>query len=81
MKRWIDAEWLNNKMGEINMDIYTDEVKEYIAKAPSINIVQCKECMHGSDNKVYGCLLIDFNTDGYHRMYADDFCSCGEDER
>lgn len=49
-----------------------------IYDAPSIDIVRCKDCKHGSDNKVYGCSLIDFNTDDYHRMYADDYCSYGE---
>lgn len=41
-------------------------------------LVRCKECKYGSDNKVYGCSLINFNTDEWHRMYADDFCSRGE---
>ena len=45
-----------------------------------VPLVRCKECKYGSDNKVYGCSLINFNTDEWHRMYADDFCSRGERE-
>ena len=41
-------------------------------------LVRCKECNHSSNNKVYGCSLIDFNTDDWHRMYASDYCSRGE---
>lgn len=43
-----------------------------------VEVIRCKECKYGSDNKVYGCSLINFNTDEWHRMYADDFCSRGE---
>ena len=80
MSRWIDADALK---AEIKMDIEDDGLQEKmvfyrINEAPSIDIVRCGECKHGSDNKVYGCSLIDFNTDDYHRMYTSDFCSYGE---
>lgn len=29
MSRWVNADWLYNELGNTNMDIYTNEVKEY----------------------------------------------------
>ena len=54
-------------------------ILEALRRAKSIDIVHCRECKYASDNKVYGCMLNHFNDNDYdyHRMYADDFCSCG----
>lgn len=38
MGRLIDADWLIKELGDINMDIYTDEVKDYINEAPTIEV-------------------------------------------
>ena len=75
MSRWIDAEWLCNELGDINMDIYTDEVKEYINSAPSIDIVRCQDCKYW----VYhfnGCS----RNPCTEPWYATDFCNYGERE-
>ena len=73
MSRWIDAEWLCNELGDINMDIYTDEVKEYINSAPSIDIVRCQDCKYW----VYhfnGCS----RNPCTEPWYATDGCTYGE---
>lgn len=83
MSKWIDVDALKAR---IDQEVKEDKVlsgwafffKVYLDEESSIDIVRCKECKHASNNKVYGCSLIDFNTDEYHRMYADDFCSYGE---
>ncbi len=80
MSRWIDAEWLCNELGDINMDIYTDEVKEYIDSAPSIDIVRCGECKHNYNTAInHGKMQprCDF-TD--YKLTENDFCSRGERE-
>lgn len=68
--RYIDAEWLCNELGDINMDIYTDEVKNYIDSAPSIDIVFCYDCEFENTRKCPP-----------HRMGlihdATDYCSYG----
>ena len=51
--RLIDADALCNELGEVNMDIYTDEVKEYINSAPTIDIVRCSECVHWREDKFF----------------------------
>lgn len=74
--RYINAEWLCDELGDINMDIYTDEVKEYINSAPSIDIVFCRECKHWcKGDEVYGICHRCPNT---RQMRYDDFCSRGE---
>ena len=74
MSRYIDADALCNELGEVNMDIYTDEVKEYINSAPSIDIVRCKECKY-YESKEDWCYWRD------EAITADDFCSYGERSR
>ena len=71
--RYIDAEWLCNELGDINMDIYTDEVKKYIDSAPSIDIVRCGECKY---DETWKCPWR--NTQVPRYPSADDFCSYGE---
>ena len=72
---------------EYNPHVTTTDFEETLVSAfdaiddaPSIDIVRCKECKYGSDNKVYGCMCNHFNDNdwSYHRMYADDYCSYGE---
>lgn len=75
MARYIDAEWLKDELGDTNMDIYTDEVKEYINDAPSIDIVQCGECKHWVYN-FNGCA----RNPCTEPWYATDFCNYGERE-
>ena len=75
MSRWIDAEWLCNELGDINMYIYTDEVKEYINSAPNIDIVRCQDCEYW----VYhfnGCS----RNPCTEPWYATDGCTYGERE-
>lgn len=75
MSRYIDAEWLCDELGDINMDIYTDEVKEYIDSAPSIDIVRCGEC------KYWNSAVQMPNGTEVKCLYGrkpDDFCSYGE---
>ena len=67
MSKWIDAEWLAEELGDVNMDIYTNEVKEYIDSAPSIDIVRCRECKHREE---YPC-----------KVYHDDDWFCADGER
>lgn len=46
MRRLIDAKWLYDELGDINMDIHTDEVKKLIDSAPTIEIptwIPCSE--------------------------------------
>ena len=69
MSKWIDAEWLAEELGDVNMDIYTNEVKEYIDSAPNIDIVRCKECVEYDDD---WCMYWQNVVDAY------DFCSYGE---
>lgn len=79
MNKWIDAEWLCNELGDINMDIYTDEVKEYIEQAPSIDVVRCRECVkantedcsHSYWDDYWGEWRVDYKGD-------DWFCADGE---
>ena len=49
--RLIDADALKEEFGDINMDIYTDEVKEYIDDAPTIETKQVK--YFDEDEKVW----------------------------
>ena len=80
MSRYIDAEWLKTELGDVNMDIYTDEVKEYIDSAPSIDIVFCEDCLKhkvvpfGENACFYWCELRG------HAINYDDYCSYGERE-
>lgn len=83
MSKWIDAEWLRDELGDTNMDIYTDEVKEYIGSAPSIDIVRCGECKHWKryDTTIFKqpafrpCLRSG-GMDSFTTWY--DYCSLGE---
>lgn len=74
MSRYIDAEWLRKELGDTNMDVYTDEVKEYIGSAPSIDIVRCKDCKHLYSDADTG-KACEFTNMG---MDPEDFCSFGE---
>ena len=94
MSRWIDADELITRIRatiSINTDVIgteNDTLKKGLMlceklierKCPSIDIVQCKECKYASDDGTYGCMCEHFNdaSDAYHRMWSDDFCSCGE---
>ena len=49
--RLIDADALKEEFGDVNMDIYTDEVKEYIDDAPTIATKQVK--YFDEDEKVW----------------------------
>ena len=71
MSKWIDAEWLAEELGDVNMDIYTNEVKEYINDAPSIEIVRCKECKKHNTHRCHMAFDLVATND-------DDFCSYGE---
>ena len=85
----MNIEWLKAEFDEANEICFFylnsesretfEELKKIVEQAPSIDIVHCRECKYASDNKVYGCMLNHFNDNDYdyHRMYADDFCSCG----
>lgn len=81
--RPIDADALKEEFGDINMDIYTDEVKEYIDDAPTIEPkrgewIPVKASIHpyGNDVKCSVC---------GHRMgssFGYNFCpNCGCDMR
>ena len=81
MSRWIDGDAYERELRTSNIiHHYGEQIVDKIHSAPSIDIVRCKECKYASDNKVYGCMLNHFNDNdyGYHRMYANDFCSRGE---
>ena len=75
MARYIDAEWLKDELGDTNMDIYTDEVKEYINDTPSIDIVRCQDCKYWVYN-FNGCA----RNPCTEPWYATDFCNYGERE-
>lgn len=69
MSRYIDAEWLKEKIGNtafLKLDD-TEVVEQFIDTAPSIDIVRCKECKHIEE---YMCRGID----------DDFFCADGERE-
>ena len=79
MSRWIDADALCNELGEVNMDIYTDEVKEYINSAPTIDIVRCSECVHWRAYETWSeCERWTGDPYDTAKTKADDFCSYGE---
>ena len=96
MSRYIDADKLAMHLADYQysipygcIDESAEDMGAYMAvgeclkaidEQPTIDIVRCKECKYGSDNKVYGCMCNHFNDNdwSYHRMYADDYCSYGE---
>ena len=85
MSRYIEADKVLKELRLNHNDvIYIDkrDTAKRIEKIQGIDIVRCKECKYGSDNKVYGCMCDHFNDNdwSYHRMYADDYCSYGERE-
>lgn len=79
MSKYVKADWLYNELGGTNMDIYTNEVKEYIDSAPAIDLVRCGECIHNGS----------FDTDcpfgwkngEWNMPRPCDFCSYGEREK
>lgn len=80
MSRYVKAGWLYNELGDTNMDIYTDEVKEYIDSAPSIDIVCCSECKYRQQCRKAVEYIIHEPasvTIGYKSI---NFCSYGERE-
>ena len=85
MSRYIEADKVLKELRLNHNDvIYIDkrDTAKRIEMIQGIDIVRCKECKYGSDNKVYGCMCDHFNDNdySYHRMYADDYCSYGERE-
>ena len=66
MQKWDSGCWIRYKMFE-----------NFIADAPSLDIVMCKECKWAKANGTYQwCGRLDSTA----RITADDFCSYGEKE-
>ena len=78
MNRWIDAEWLSKLFPDTGEGdwTYNATAQGYIDSAPSIDIVRCKECKHGTyceEAEMYICNANDQDLYG-----AEHFCSYGE---
>lgn len=67
------GEWYVGRIdGKSEEVIPTETVYKIIEKAPSIDIVRCKECKYNPDSEWLHCSYVTHMTD------ADDFCSYGE---
>lgn len=72
MSRWIDADALtkcvedSNKSAGLHIEDLR-KIRKWIKKAPSIDIVRCKECKHREE---YPC-----------KVYHDDDWFCADGER
>ena len=83
MSRYTDADKLIRKYIDTDIEkfsnsdvkIVLENLKQNILKAPSIDIVRCKECKWAKANGTYQwCGRLDSTA----RITADDFCSYGE---
>lgn len=78
MKKYIDAEWLEDNAKEYSLGYYEEDEwatpLSILDSAPSIDIVRCRECIHygrDSERNTYGCNLHSIG------MTPSDFCSYG----
>ena len=78
MSRWINVEWVRNRInGTCSLKVISlDNLFHILTVAPSIDIVWCKECIwFDTDNTGEGyCTYVK----GLADAKADDFCSYGE---
>ena len=75
IKKYIDTDI--KKFSNSDVKIVLENLKQNILKAPSIDIVRCKECKWAKANGTYQwCGRLDSTA----RITADDFCSYGERE-
>ena len=80
MSRYIDADAFIDDLYEHEFSNWCDkdEVSTLVNDAPSIDIVRCKECKHGTyckEAEMYIC-----NANDQDLYEADHFCSYGERE-
>lgn len=72
MSRWIDADVVKQNINTA----FWSEIGKIIDNAPSIDIVFCKECKHGTyceEAEMYIC-----NANDQDLYEAEHFCSYGE---
>ena len=74
MSRYIDAEWLKD---QINTTFWA-EIGKIIDNAPTIDIVQCKECVY-QEIRLDGTFC-ERRHEAF-RVKPDDYCSYGERNR
>ena len=80
MSRYIDADAFIEDLYEHEFSNWCDkdEVSTLVNEAPSIDIVRCKECKHGTyyeEAEMYIC-----NANDQDLYEAEHFCSYGERE-
>ena len=71
IRKYIDTDI--EKFSNSDVKIVLENLKQNILKAPSIDIVRCKECKN-KDTYCDYCHKLEMN------IKADDFCSYGERE-
>lgn len=78
MSRWIDAEWLLNFFEPYPNDYQTPLglLRACVDDAPSIDIVRCKECVHGTWHEQTEMYICSANDQDLYE--AEHFCSYGE---
>ena len=73
MSRYTDADALLNRLNELSIE-YRADINSEITKAPSIDIVRCRECKYYNDDYT-GEWCGRFRDP--HPCRADGFCSYG----
>lgn len=83
MSRWISDAYIarllkNNRLlqGNCEYKLWEQEIDKQVDAMPSINIVRCKECIHGDYDEYleqYVCIAHDQDL-----FDADHFCSYGK---
>lgn len=84
MSRWIDADALtkcvedSNKSAGLHIEDLR-KIRKWIKKAPSIDIVRCKECKYYDKFPTWSACTY-WSGDPYEQASVndDDFCSYGE---
>ena len=79
MSRYIDVSNLDIPSDENDYDelvAFADKVAEMITDAPSIDIVRCRECEHGTWHEQTEMYICSANDQDLYE--AEHFCSYGE---